>query len=417
MKSVEKFAKILRIKEENILSVCNSMGEVCQTKGALERVMAENDFKVKEVLSVLKLSRDDDSHKVYNAIIEKLKRDDQRLFEILGEPKCNSKESCNNMVSILKELSGVGPRHFLKENVAKEMLMKAPPENILKALGYRDTEELLAKEDLKQVYSALRFVETSEWMNEKFIPLYDELRPDDFEERDIEVIVIEGKWMKVAEKFIQKKYHNVSHLKELGVVFIIPLEVNTPGEMLRVFTLVLHYLHEVTFYAKLFNKYLESNAIGKKIVSLIRGDVTENKLEGNNEWRIVQRYLAKDDPDDFRLFEPHVNPETLHWDKAENNLTQLDARYDDLDFTFWKNLNFVGDFFPNKGEKELVSFNLIDSIMSLVKEKERIKYLYHHQEALWNRIFEEFVGKAKMEEMIIDNFEQGYIDINKEYKK
>jgi hypothetical protein len=363
------------------------------------------------------LSRDDDSHKVYNAIIEKLKRDDQKLFEILGEPSCDSKDSCENMVSLLKDLSGVGPNFFLKEEVAREMLMKVPPENILKALGYQNTQELLEKEDLRQVYSALRFVESSEWMNEKFVPLYDNLRPSDFEEREIDVIVIEGKWMKVAEKFVQKKYHNVSHLKELGVVFIIPLKVDTPGEMLRVFSLVLHYLHEVTFYSKLFKKYRNSDEIGKKIVSLIRGDVTEVKLEGENKWRIVQRYLAKDNPDDFRLFEPHVNPETLHWDKAENNLTQLDTRYEDLDFTFWKNLNFVGDFFPNKDEKELISFNLIDSIMSLVKEKERIKYLYHHQEALWNRIFEEFVGKNKMEELIIDNFEQGHIDINKEYKK
>jgi len=254
-------------------------------------------------------------------------------------------------------------------------------------------------------------------MNNKFVPLYDSLKPEYFEEREIEVIVLDDKWLKVAEKFIQKKYHNVSHLKELGVVFIIPLDVDTTGEMLRVFSLVLHYLHEVSFYSELFKKYRKDNDIGKKIVSLIRGDVMERKLTDISQWRIVQRYLAKDDPNDFRLFEPHVNPETLHWDKAENNLSQLDARHENLDFTFWKNLNFIGDFFPNKNGEDLVSFNLIDSVMSLVKEKERIKYLYHHQEALWNRLFEEFVGKEKMEELIMNNFEKGFIDVKKEISK
>lgn len=417
MNPAKKFAEILRIKEKDILSVCHSMGEVCKTKGALERVMAENDFKVKEVLSILNLNKESHGRDVYEAIINKLTEDDQKLFELLGKPKCSSKVSCNFMIDLLKDLSGVGPNFFLKEEIAREMLRKSPPVNILDALGYKDTDELLENEDFKQVFSALRFVETSDWMNKDFIPLYDELRPEDFEEREIEVIVMDGKWLKVAEKFIKKKYHNVSHLKELGIVFIIPLEVDTPGEMLRLFTLVLHYLHEVTFYSKLFKKYQNDDDIGKKIVSLIRGDVLETQLKGDNKWRIVQRYLAKDDVNDFRLFQPHVNPETLHWDKAENNISQLDARYDNLDFTFWKNLNFVGDFFTNDKGKELVSFNLIDSIMSLVKEKERIKYLYHHQEALWNRIFEEFVGKSKMEELIINNFEQGFIDINKEFNK
>jgi hypothetical protein len=123
--------------------------------------------------------------------------------------------------------------------------------------------------------------------------------------------------------------------------------------------------------------------------------------------------------------EPHVNPETIHWDKAENDISKLDTTHFDLDFTFWKDLNFVGDFFKeedynngvienkifkkNGGIKSLVSLNLIDSVMSLVEEKEMIKYLYHHQEALWNKIFIEYFGKEAMEKLIIDNFYKGYI--------
>ena len=84
----------------------------------------------------------------------------------------------------------------------------------------------------------------------------------------------------------------------------------------------------------------------------------------------------------------------------------------EVDFNFWKGLGYVGDFYPTEsGIDVLVSFNLVDTVMSLVKKKEMIKYLYHHQEALWNKIFSEFIGEEKMEEMIIDNFEKGYLKI------
>ena len=79
---------------------------------------------------------------------------------------------------------------------------------------------------------------------------------------------------------------------------------------------------------------------------------------------IIQRYLAKDDENDHRLFLPHVNPEALHWDRAETALAKIEG----LDF--WKDLDLVGDFFRiETGGEILVSFNLVDTIMSLVKRR------------------------------------------------
>ena len=66
----------------------------------------------------------------------------------------------------------------------------------------------------------------------------------------------------------------------------------------------------------------------------------------------------------------------------------------------------------SQGEK-LVSFNLVDTVMSLVKEKEMIKYLYHHQEALWNRIIIEHLGEALVEEAARNNLVYGWFDISK----
>jgi len=413
MKPAAKIAKILRTESEKLEALCSSMDELCHAKGVLERIVAENDFRVKEILSVLGLNTQAKSGQVYQAIINKLTKDDAQLFKLLGKPRCVSQAECELPFKLAKDLTSSNQGFFLKHEKAVSILKECPPVNMLKALGYENVRELLRKEDPRQVFSALRFVEDSEWMNNKFIKQLEKLTAADFEEREIEIILLSGKWLDVAEKFVKKKYHNVSHLKELGIIFIIPMRVDTPGETLRIFSLILHYLHEVTFYAKLFRKNKDSEDFGKKLTFLLRGDVLKGGLPGGNsgKWRIVQRYLAKDDENDQRLFEPHVNPETIHWDKAENNLTQLDARYPGLEFAFWRDLNFVGTFFQNSTNEELVSFNLIDSVMSLVKEKEMIKYLYHHQEALWNKIFSEYVGQEKMEKLVLDHFTQGYIDL------
>ena len=150
-------------------------------------------------------------------------------------------------------------------------------------------------------------------------------------------------------------------------------------------------------------------------MSSLRGDVLDKRFEEKTlgkKWMIVQQYLAKHDENDWRLFEPHVNPEAIHWRKAEEDIGKLGKSFGNVDLSFWADLDFVGDYFPTEsGIDVLVSFNLVDTAMSLVKKKEMIKYLYHHQEALWNKIFAGFLGEEKMEEMIIQNFEKGFIEL------
>ena len=129
------------------------------------------------------------------------------------------------------------------------------------------------------------------------------------------------------------------------------------------------------------------------------------------KWLIVQQYLAKGDKYDWRLFYPHVNPEAFHWERAERDVAKLSERFD-LGFEFWNGLGFVGDFYKTKaGVEVLVSFNLIDNAMALFQETEFIKYLYHHQESMWNKFFFGFFGEEQTEKMIIENFDKGIIDL------
>ena len=398
MSDFNRLAEILRVKPEALLELDNKMAEITGKSGVIQKIAEENDSLVGKTLSELGLSKESSAEEIRKALQAKIIDLDKKL-----------PSDWEGLCKAALGLVGVKSGFFIKKEKAAGLLAKYPPDNIIDFFGYKDVGELIEKESFESVFAALRFTQSTEWMHKFFDEAYNDLKPDDFEERPIQMKVLEEKWLKIADKFLEKKYHNVSHLKELGIIFIVPLKLDTPGETLRIFTLLLHYLNEVPFYSKLFRKFSQEPEFIDNLKSLLRGDVLKGPLPngGKMSWRIVQRYLAKDDENDFRLFEPHVNPEAEHWFKAQECLAKFGP-----DFAFWKELDFAGDFFPStsSGQVELVSFDLIDQVMTLVKKGEA-KYLYHEQEALWSRIFVEYLGREKMNELIEENIIKGYIEL------
>ncbi|MDO8500002.1 MAG: hypothetical protein Q7S66_05125 [bacterium] len=430
MEAYEKVAKILRTDKHGMLKIHDCMQEYAGHNQVFDRVEIENQAIIADRLKKLRV-KNYEPKSIYDALIRKLKKDDAELGKFVHKTKESGSAGFKNLLNIASELADMPPGMFLKEETAGALLKKNPPRNILSFLGHASVDAMLKNENIFEVFAALRFVEGSAWLNDVFFKEYEHLTPADFEERPIKAIVLGDQWIKAAERFVKKKYHNVSHLKELGFIFVIPVFLNVPGETMRTFTLVLHYFHEVSFYASLFKRYAgftsknggkyRGKTFAEHVISLLRGDVIEERpseKEFGSKWLIVQRYLAKEDEYDWRLFYPHVNPEAVHWTKAEADVARISKRYDSLGFEFWQDLDFIGDFYPDPvGIPILVSFNLIDTVMSLVKEKQLSKYLYHHQEALWNKIFMQFAGEAGMEKMIVENFDLGVIDLCVEKNK
>ena len=120
-------------------------------------------------------------------------------------------------------------------------MKNTPPQNVLKFLGYRDIDEALQKENLFELFASLRFGESRDWLNGVFFKQYEALTPNDFEKRKIQYFGFSEKFSPLAQEFIQKKYHNLSHLKELGAIFIVPFseeDLNlslVPGQLMKVF--------------------------------------------------------------------------------------------------------------------------------------------------------------------------------------
>lgn len=412
----KKLASILRTTPEVLYELDEKMSKLTGQDGVMETIASQNDVLVSKILAGLSLTRNSLAEEVYDALIRRLIVLDQNLYELLDKPDlANMSFTCGKLCETAFKLFSPPKGMFVKKEKVAELLDKYRPDNLLNHFGYSSVKELLDKEGFASVVSALRFTQTTDWMHKFFDIAYSELKPEDFEERDVELKVLETKWLMVAEKFLEKKYHNISHLKEYGVIFVIPLPIDTPGETMRMFTLIMHYLHEVPFYSDLFRKFMKDPDFIDKFKSLLRGDVSGKKIENVRPvWRVVQTYLAKDDVQDFRLFEPHVNPEAEHWFKVSEDLGRLSRMLpgkDNVSLGYWSGLDYVGDLFKDKnGQEQLVSFDLTDLIMSLVK-KGQIKYLYHQQEALWNKIFSEYEGRERMNELIEENIISGFIEL------
>lgn len=418
---LEKIAAILRVGKREMDSLQSDLERITGKVGIIHRVAEENEVLIRKSLDFLGLGRNVTALEIYDALISKIEADDSRIFNALGCPNLGQPEELEKILDITRRISNNRRGFFLKTSVAEKLLQAEPPRKILKALGYKNVDEMLAKEDLFEVFSALRFLEDQEWLNDIFFKQYDKLTPADFEEREITVRALDIKWKQAAEKFVEKKYHNTSHLKELGVIFVIPISLGVSGETLRLISLLAHYCHEIYFYSDLFRNFsANENSFAKNLILLLKGEgVIERKPEVLQETRrpkflVIQRYLAKDDENDWRLFVPHVNPEAEHWRRAEEAIVKLDkilpAIKDGLDF--WNGLGWVGDYFKDDvGKDVLVSFNIVDTAMALVKEKEMIKYLYHHQEALWNKIYLAYFGEEEMMKKVRDNIVRGWFEV------
>lgn len=425
--------EILRIKKEVLEKLDVSMIEITGKRGVIEKLEEDIARQVDNRLEKMNISRKSRADEVVDALTGEINNHENQLYQHIGisredfDTSSPANESAQGTsVSLVRafekikkaayEITSAKDGFFLKKEKAQEILIKNPPEGAIKYFKYKDVEELLSKQDVNEVMSAARFTETDEWMHQTFDVAYSAFTPSDFERREIELRVLGEQWHEIALKFVTKKHHNVSHLKEFGVIFLNPIDQGAPGALLRDFALFFHYFHEIAFYSKLFEYHSNNPNFNETLKSFLRGDVLKKNSVEDGEWLIVQRYLWKSELKDPRLFLPRVNPESRHWHRGEQDLIKLGKVDPDIDFEFWDNLDWVADYFLNKkGKKELISFDMEDNAMTFAEEqKKQLKYgyiWYHQQEALWNELFKRYMGREEFDDILIKNFAKGSIKL------
>ncbi|MEK7634268.1 MAG: hypothetical protein AAB396_00060 [Patescibacteria group bacterium] len=410
--SISELARILGVDPSILSKLDDSMIKITGKKGVPDLIFDKNKQMVEDTFRKINFGKDNsDAYYIIGNLRETIFSHENELKKFLNEtPGANIFEKAINFA---KKIVKVKRGYFLKKENIKNILLARPPRHLLEYLGYNNIDSLIANEDLTECFSALRFIESNEWMHETFEKEYSRFTPDDFEEREIEIKVLGEKWHKIAEKFVAKKHHNVSHLKEFGVIFLNPISENISGKLLRDFLLFLHYFHEIEFYSKLFRKYAKMENFSDNLKALLRGDVKEIFTVENGDWLIVQRYLSKENPKDPRLFLPRVNPEALHWSRGERDFGNYFKNTPYFDLAIWSDLSWIGGFFKIGDKEELLSFDIEDNIMSVVSFIEgqgQQFFTYHQREAMWTKIFSEYAGgEENTEKLLIDNFDKGVI--------
>ncbi|MDX1535660.1 MAG: hypothetical protein R3346_02800 [Candidatus Spechtbacterales bacterium] len=415
-----KLHKIAKVTPEVFQKLEKDMKDILGKEGVVEQMEKDVDAHIEGRLDALGLTWESSAEEVIEALTEQIKKDEDAVYDFLKITRedLSTPKGTHKVFDKIRQASfNIATEHegyFLKKEKAEEILRAHPPEGTIEYLHYANVEELLEKEDIMEIMSALRFTENEEWMHKAFDVAYSDFTFDDFEKRSIELRVLSPQWKEIAEKFVAKKHHNVSHLKEFGVIFLNPINQGVPGALMRDFTLFFHYFHEIAFYSRLFEYHSASPEFAEKLKSFLRGDVPEKDSVEKGEWLIVQRYLWKVDPNDPRLFLPRVNPESLHWRKGEDDAVAFGEKWKEIGLEFWDDLDWVAGYFKDKdGKEQFISFDLEDTTFSLAANSagDPTHFNYHQQEALWNEAFRRYVGKEERYKLILKNFDKGSIKL------
>ncbi len=352
--------------------------------------------------------KDTTGKELYSALLAKFEKDNQHLEKTIG---ASGQETVQELIPLLKkaaENSKISKKVWvLKKSVAKDFLKKTPPPNIMKKLGYKSVDSMLKTENIFEIFGALRFAESPDWLN-KFDAQYDNLLPSFFEERNIEIVQMPAdRWSDIAEEFVHKKKHNITHVKEMGIILMLPVKQDhIPGITTTILALLFHYINEIKLYSAYFKLQQVKPDFAKIFIETLIADPSSGAVMAGQKihWRVIQRYFGKFEGKEYHpeIFEPHVQPEDLHWRKAEHLLFEVDPQ-----MAWWRDLDFVGVMHAGRP----VVFNLMDIAVSYSNSTPyKNREIYHFRESLWNEVFERYMGEKALENQVLKQLNNSMID-------
>lgn len=401
-------AKLLNAQEP-LFSQAIAELEALTNKPAEDILLAQEIAKVgKEKLQSFGFDPTDTAGvELYQALQNKLEQDNLQVALKLGKDDPDDVMALlPPIVEILSATNMQKTAWVIKKSVAKKLLQAMPPKIIMKQLGYRSVASMLKKENILELYGALRFVESEEWL-EAFVHSYKNLQPKDFEVRPIAFVIMpHERWQIFSNKFIAKRKHNITHLKEMGIVVLLPLpNGRMRGAALTVLPLILHYMNEIRIHTSLFKLKQVEAGLGERIVTTILDDPPHAAVTRRHHihWRVLYHHYGSlpvgRQPE---LFEPHVTLDDLLWEKIEDTLCTLIPELE-----WWRHLGYVG--LPASDGP--VSLSLLDAAANYTQQLPYAsRQTLHFQSALWNELFMRYMGHEVLEKRVLRQLHGDDID-------
>lgn len=337
---------------------------------------------------------------LYSALVNLLKQHDEFLAKRIGiEDPHDADEVLRRIAEAIPALNVPRKAWVLKPAVAKRLIKQTPPKKVMKQLGYRSIDSMIKRESVHELYAAMRFLETKEWLD-KFIAKYKDLKPSDFENHQIELIRMDvNKWGESAMEFVHQNRQNITHLKEIGVIALLPLPIKRmSGLTIITLPLLLHYINEIRVYATFFKSQQTRPNFAEIIIETLVSDPGKHvSVAGHHiHWRVIHRHLGSEHAKIADIFEPHVETEDLIWRKAEETLFRLEPA-----LHFWFDMEYVGVVFDGRP----VSFNLMDVAISYANN---LPYghqsVQHMRQNIWNEVYLRYVREQAIERQVARHF-------------
>src|SRR5690606_7997999 len=102
---------------------------------------------------------------LYYALFNKVKVHDEHLAKHIGAHDPTNPEELIPLIKRAVEKSKLPKSVWvIKKSVAKKLLHNNPPERLMEYLGYSSVESMTKRENLLEIYGALRFAETPAWL-------------------------------------------------------------------------------------------------------------------------------------------------------------------------------------------------------------------------------------------------------------
>lgn len=187
-------AKLLGKPEKEITSSIAQLEALSGYPSEDVRLLADNKQKQRLKIAQLGLDADDTTdEELHYALMSRFERDSLVIDKAMGVGEATGfDERLNKAIQLVGHCADVHDKWFLKNAVARKLLLQNPPKKTAKRLHYRSAPSLIKREDIGAIYLLAEEFESSTWRkaNAKQIA---KQSPSSYELRPIRIVKLPAK--------------------------------------------------------------------------------------------------------------------------------------------------------------------------------------------------------------------------------
>ena len=406
-------SELLGVKDLNFRLSIEQLEKASGRPSADIRLSTEIMQNAQQKIRLLGLDPTDTTpQELYEALMEKVRGDNDRLESALIHQKENNRITAGSIAKTLQAVSMPKSCFGLKHSVAKRLLKADSPKNTLKKLGYRSLDSLLKREPITAVFVAAHLIEPINWQK-KLTEQYKQLKPTDFETREIEILAPKTtRWQALVSELAARQRSPLAISKELGGLVLLPVPLDMPASTIATLLLALQAINDIRIDSTFCKLQQVKNDFGEIVANTLRDKSRAQVLIGGQPlpWYVIQKHYSSFSANfPLELFEPHVHQEDLQLVQIEDVLSYIEPTLD-----FWQKTNYLGV----SSSKQTVSLNIIDVA---VNSCNRLNFAHRTnaslRQNLWAELLLRYLQETELEHAVVtqldaklvgNNEEQGY---------